>query len=235
MVRASSSASAGRSPSSASSFFTRAVGGGAATSRKRAADAAGKPIYLELSSINPVVILPGALSERGSEIAEEFSTSCLMGTGQFCTNPGLVLLLADAASDRFLQQTAASFQAAAVGTLLSRAVQEGMERNTKLLCAAGAQLLAGGTVEEGSGYRFENTLLRVAGDESRRPLSRHRSPRIHRCRRLPRCPPPPSADSPCCQCYDNVREHRLPAELRDANLADGMWRWIDGDWTRENV
>ncbi len=165
MVRASSSASAGRSPSSASSFFTRAVGGGAATSRKRAADAAGKPIYLELSSINPVVILPGALSERGSEIAEEFSTSCLMGTGQFCTNPGLVLLLADAASDRFLQQTAASFQAAAVGTLLSRAVQEGMERNTKLLCAAGAQLLAGGTVEEGSGYRFENTLLRVAGDE----------------------------------------------------------------------
>ncbi len=37
------------------------------------------------------------------------------------------------------------------------------------------------------------------------------------------------------QCYDNVREHRLPAELRDANLADGMWRWIDGDWTRENV
>ena len=97
---------------------------------KRAADAAGKPIYLELSSINPVV-----------------------------------LLLADPASDRFLQETAASFQAAAVGTLLSRGVQEGMERNTKLLCAAGAQLLAGGTVEEGSGYRFQNTLLRVSGDE----------------------------------------------------------------------
>ena len=132
---------------------------------KRAADAAGKPIYLELSSINPVVILPGALAERGSEIAEEFSTSCLMGTGQFCTNPGLVLLLADAASDQFLQQTAASFQAAAVGTLLSRGVQEGMERNIKVLCAAGAQLLAGGTVEEGSAYRFQNTLLRVSGDE----------------------------------------------------------------------
>jgi 2,5-dioxopentanoate dehydrogenase len=41
---------------------------------KAAADAAGKPIYLELSSVNPVVILPGALAERGDAIADEFTT-----------------------------------------------------------------------------------------------------------------------------------------------------------------
>src|SRR5271168_5001984 len=51
---------------------------------KEAADRAGKPIYLELSSINPVFILPGALDERLDDIAQEFSTSCLMGKGQFC-------------------------------------------------------------------------------------------------------------------------------------------------------
>ena len=56
---------------------------------KAAADKAGKPIYLELSSVNPVVILPGALEERLDDIAGQFATSCLMGTGQFCTNPGL--------------------------------------------------------------------------------------------------------------------------------------------------
>jgi NADP-dependent aldehyde dehydrogenase len=61
---------------------------------KAAADRAGKPIYLELSSINPVVVLPGAIAERGAAIADEFTGSCLMGTGQFCTNPGLVLALA---------------------------------------------------------------------------------------------------------------------------------------------
>ena len=63
---------------------------------RRPADAAGKPIYLELSSVNPVVVLPGALRERGEELATEFVTSVLMGTGQFCTNPGLVVMLAGA-------------------------------------------------------------------------------------------------------------------------------------------
>ena len=59
---------------------------------KTAADRAGKPIYLELSSVNPVVITDNALEERCDEIVTEFTTSVLMGTGQFCTNPGLVML-----------------------------------------------------------------------------------------------------------------------------------------------
>ena len=45
---------------------------------RAAADAAGKPIYLELSSINPVVILPGALAERGTEIVDEYDQSADM-------------------------------------------------------------------------------------------------------------------------------------------------------------
>src|SRR5262249_25361132 len=60
---------------------------------KEAADRANKPIYLEMSSINPVFVLPGTLEERLEAMASEFVTSCLMGTGQFCTNPGLVVLL----------------------------------------------------------------------------------------------------------------------------------------------
>src|SRR6056297_2967112 len=69
---------------------------------KAAADAAGKPIYLELSSVNPVVMLPGALQARGGEIVDEFLTSALMGTGQFCTNPGLVLAIAGESTDAFI-------------------------------------------------------------------------------------------------------------------------------------
>ena len=60
---------------------------------------AGKPIYLELSSVNPVVFLPGAIHERGEALAAEFSGSCLLGTGQFCTNPGMVLLMAGAETE----------------------------------------------------------------------------------------------------------------------------------------
>ena len=55
---------------------------------KDAADKAGKPIYLEMSSANPVFILPGALAERLPAIAQELYDSCSLGAGQFCTRPG---------------------------------------------------------------------------------------------------------------------------------------------------
>src|ERR1700759_5512930 len=54
---------------------------------KRAAEDAGKPIYLEMSSINPVIFLPGALAERPEQLATELVDSVLAGTGQFCTSP----------------------------------------------------------------------------------------------------------------------------------------------------
>jgi alpha-ketoglutaric semialdehyde dehydrogenase len=132
---------------------------------KAAADAAGKPIYLELSSINPVVVLPGALRERGEAIATDFTTCCLLGTGQFCTNPGLVLLLRDPATAAFLDVLRAKFSAAPIGTLLSRSVFDSYRRNLGSLLAAGAEILVGGTPGGGRGYSHGNTLLRVTGTQ----------------------------------------------------------------------
>jgi NADP-dependent aldehyde dehydrogenase len=86
---------------------------------KEAADKAGKPIYLEMSSINPVFILPGAIEERGEEVAKEFFSSCTLGAGQFCTNPGLVLLLKNELGERFLQTSRQLFEQGAPGVLLS--------------------------------------------------------------------------------------------------------------------
>jgi NADP-dependent aldehyde dehydrogenase len=111
---------------------------------KRAADAAGKPIYLELSSVNPVVITPSALAQRGDKIIEEYVTSVLMGAGQFCTNPGLVLLVRSPASETFINAVKEKFAAAAPGTLLSPAVCSSLGRAIETLCGAGAKLLAGG-------------------------------------------------------------------------------------------
>ena len=93
---------------------------------KRAADAAGKPIYLEMSSINPVLILPGALEERGSKVAAEFASSCLLGGGQFCTNPGLVVLFAGERTDQFVSEVKGAFGSAATPALLSSSVATGL-------------------------------------------------------------------------------------------------------------
>lgn len=132
---------------------------------KAAADAAGKPIYLELSSTNPLIILPGALKERRAEIVDQFCTSALMGAGQFCTNPGLTILIAGDASERYLNEVVARYTAAPVSTLLSKLVESGLKSSFATLTSAGAQVLAGGKTEgaQGQGYCSQNTVLRVSG------------------------------------------------------------------------
>jgi NADP-dependent aldehyde dehydrogenase len=128
---------------------------------KAAADAAGKPIYLEMSSLNPVVILPGALRERGEKIADEFADSCLAASGQFCTNPGLVLLLAGAASERLIDTVKNRFESRAPAPLLSSGVATSLASSVKVLTEAGAKLVTGGHAVAGAANRFANTLLRV--------------------------------------------------------------------------
>ncbi len=137
---------------------------GAGLKLKAAADAAGKPIYLELSSINPVVVLPGALAERADKIAEEFVGSCLMGAGQFCTNPGLVLLLAGDKTQSFVATLAERFNAAPVGTLLSAGVSKSLAQAISTLKKAGATELTAGQ-GSGKGYCHANTLLQVSGEK----------------------------------------------------------------------
>ncbi len=150
---------------------------GAGLELKSAADAAGRPIYLELSSINPVVVLPGALEERGPALAEEFTGSCLLGTGQFCTNPGLVLVIDGAATQRWIDDVTERFRAAPVGTLLSQRVAQTLAHSLATLRQGGAELLTGGTSGGGAGYSHSNTLLRVSGDQflGRGELFQHES------------------------------------------------------------
>ncbi|HMO55731.1 MAG TPA: aldehyde dehydrogenase family protein [Roseiflexaceae bacterium] len=130
---------------------------------KAAADRAGKPIYLEMSSVNPVVLLEGALRQRGDAIATEFFGSCTMGAGQFCTNPGLVIVPDGAPGDAFVAAVMAQFSAATPGVLLGRGGREGLIEAVATLRANGDELLCGGEPLAGPGYRFANTLLSVSG------------------------------------------------------------------------
>lgn len=132
---------------------------------KSAADKAGKPVYLELSSINPVVVLPGALEERLDEVAGEFSGSCLMGTGQFCTNPGVVVLLEGGKTEKFIAAVKEKFEAAPVGTLLGEGARYGLSAGIEALQSAGAEILTGGSIGGGAGFCVQNTLLKVSGTE----------------------------------------------------------------------
>ncbi len=131
---------------------------------KRAAEDAGKLAYLEMSSVNPVVILPGALAERSAAIADALLDNLLMGTGQFCTCPGLVFLAAGEPTEAFLAAVAERLSNAPAGTLLTPGLVDNLTRAVGLWVGAGADLLTGGKPIPGGRCAFENTAARVSGD-----------------------------------------------------------------------
>ena len=55
------------------------------------------PIFAEMGSINPTILLPEALENRGQQIAEQYAASITLGAGQFCTNPGLLIAISSGA------------------------------------------------------------------------------------------------------------------------------------------
>lgn len=128
---------------------------------KEAADRAGKLIYLEMSSLNPVFVLPGALRERGPEAASELFASCATGAGQFCTKPGLIVLVEGPGSEAFLTALRAAFEAAPAAVVLGAGVLKGLEAGAARLQGLGADRAAGGGTAAGPGFRFRPALWRV--------------------------------------------------------------------------
>src|SRR5690606_32917464 len=72
--------------------FTGSRAGGDALTRLAAARPEPIPVYAEMGSVNPVFVLPQAAAERARDLAEGLLGSFTLGVGQFCTNPGVVLL-----------------------------------------------------------------------------------------------------------------------------------------------
>ncbi|WP_459556953.1 aldehyde dehydrogenase (NADP(+)) [Lacunimicrobium album] len=132
---------------------------------KEACDTNGKPVYLEMSSVNPVYLLPGALSERRGELVDEFSGSCLLGSGQFCTNPGVVILFENADTQPFIEGVVEKFKASAPVPMLSGEGRDGFHKSLQYLISEGAELLCGGKVVDGSHSMHEPTLLKVTGKQ----------------------------------------------------------------------
>ncbi|APO83207.1 aldehyde dehydrogenase (NADP(+)) [Pseudomonas sp. GD03817] len=84
--------------------FTGSLKGGNALCRMATERPQPIPVFAEMSSINPVILLPDALRVRSEAIARELSASVALGCGQFCTNPGLIIGLRSAEFSTFVEQ-----------------------------------------------------------------------------------------------------------------------------------
>lgn len=113
--------------------FTGSRRGGLALMQIAAARSVPIPVYTEMSSINPVVLMPTALNARGPEIATGFIQSLIAGGGQFCTNPGLVLGIAGPALDAFVDASARALAESASATMLSAGILTDFEQGVAAL------------------------------------------------------------------------------------------------------
>ncbi len=108
------------------------------------------PVYAEMSSINPVFLLPEALAARGDKIAEGFVASLNMGAGQFCTNPGLVIALEGKSLDAFLDAAGEAVKESPAQTMLTPGTHEAYQEGVGYYAGhAGVHEVARG--QEGSG------------------------------------------------------------------------------------
>ncbi len=128
---------------------TRAVGftGSRAAGRALCDAAAARPdpipVFAEMSSLNPVFLLPGALADRSGEIAKGFVASMTLGVGQFCTKPGLVFGVAGALLDAFAASVAEAVAATPPASMLTTDIRNAFEHGRDSLGAeAGATVVA---------------------------------------------------------------------------------------------
>lgn len=94
------------------------------------------PVFAEMSSLNPLIVFPGAMKERAAQIAQGLKNSMTMGVGQFCTKPGLVFGLGGADFEAFATALAREVSAATPGTMLHPGIcqsfHHGMEKMSKV-------------------------------------------------------------------------------------------------------
>lgn len=108
--------------------FTGSLGGGRALFDAAARRPRPIPVFAEMGSVNPIVILPGALKARGEAVAEGLANSVTLGSGQFCTGPGLVFVLDSAESQTLIARVSELMDQTPPGTLLNESVQINLSR-----------------------------------------------------------------------------------------------------------
>lgn len=113
--------------------FTGSISGGRALFDLAAQRAEPIPVFAEMGSVNPVVLLPNALKENGQKWATAFAGSITLGAGQFCTNPGLLLAVKEAALSEFEKELKAAIEKTAPSCMLHHSMRTDFDKGVEKL------------------------------------------------------------------------------------------------------
>ncbi|MFC4626988.1 aldehyde dehydrogenase (NADP(+)) [Promicromonospora alba] len=126
--------------------FTGSRGGGLALVAAAAARPVPIPVYAEMSSINPTILLDGALAGDVDSLAAAYLTSVTGSSGQLCTAPGLVFVPDGERGDAFVEAAGRAAAAAAGQTMLTAGIAEAWQQGVDALAAQeGVRLVGAGS------------------------------------------------------------------------------------------
>ena len=151
--------------------FTGSRAGGLALAAAAAARPQPIPVYAEMSSVNPVVVLPGAIVGDTQELAGAYLASLTSGSGQFCTNPGIIFVPKGADGDRLLEEIGRRTGESAGQTMLTPQIRARFDEGVSRLAGdANVRTVAvgssGGTENAPAPHVFETDLAQLGTDSS---------------------------------------------------------------------
>lgn len=145
--------------------FTGSLGGGRALFDIAAQRDSPIPVFAEMGSINPSILLPEALNVRANDIADTYAGSITLGVGQFCTNPGLIIGIAGDGLDSFISQLATAIDQAQPATMLHSGISTSYRQKSKDMAdQLGVELIGKASIDAADG-QGQPTLAKAPGAE----------------------------------------------------------------------
>jgi len=154
--------------------FTGSINGGMALYRLANERPELIPVFAEMGSINPVLALPSALEEKGSQWAASYAGSITLGAGQFCTNPGLILGIKGKALDNFVTELGKEIVKIAPSVMLHPNIHNGFEQGKGELSFQKETAVVGSYVEAVPSNFAQQMVLTVSAKDFLKNTVLHR-------------------------------------------------------------
>ena len=123
------------------------------------------PVFAEMGSINPVVILPKALENSNKEIAKTYAGSITLGTGQFCTNPGLLLGIKDDSLSSFINNLSQEIMEINPSCMLHPNIKKGYSNNKEKVVSQENVIVTANFTSEVKNNYAEQAIVSVTGKD----------------------------------------------------------------------
>ena len=123
------------------------------------------PVFAEMSSINPVILLPETLARDAAKTAATLAGSITLGVGQFCTNPGLILAIEGAGLDQFIKSLITEIEKAIPATMLHQGIADNYSKKLKNALAQKGVKVEASASAEGTSAQGRPTVASVSASD----------------------------------------------------------------------